>query len=264
MEITVKNRLIFSFAGMFCLFTSIFYGLPVLNPGAPALLTEGMVWAERGDCWGVKVGYRGDFVYNKLFKDLLSDSINQFGIYNNEGVLTLNLWNRIDIYGYVGASNIDFRMIAEDSGENLIVSTRTRTVGGVGIKAILWQSVWDCYGTSYIGIDGQYEWTDRFPWSRGTLSGAELNVGAFSSKFEEGQIAVGVGHKIHFFVPYIAVRWSTAKSPFVYFETDTMKSRRHFGYAVGASIVDIGSVNVTAEARFLTETALSLCADIRF
>jgi len=238
--------------------------LPVLNPAAPALLTDGMILCGKGDCWGIKVGYRGDFVFNKLFKDLVSDSIDQFEIFNNAGVASLNLWDRIDIYGYVGSSNINFRMVEKDSGEQLIVSTRTKLISGVGLKAVLWQNAWASYGVSYIGIDGQYEWMSKNSWNRASLSGESLDVSAFNSEFEEGQIALGIAHKIHFFVPYIAIRWSTVKSAFTYFENDTMKNKSHFGYAIGASIVDGRCMNITAEARFLTETAVSMSADFRF
>lgn len=266
---------------------SALYALPVLNPAAPALLTDGVFKCDEGNCWGIKFGYRGDFVYNKHMRDELTH-VRNFALFANEGVLTLNLWDRLDIYGFVGAAHIDIDTVGSDlflatARDYFIAHTNTSTIGGVGIKAILWEACWGSCGTTYIGIDAQYEWLASAKIDRATINGTNVATNGASRKYKEGQAALGISHKISNFlpvdlVPYVAVKYSGARSNFGGPVVGTLvptavgqavnqadyRSQRHWGYAIGASLVDAGRMSVTAEARFIDETALTVAADIRF
>lgn len=252
---------------------SALYAMPVLNPAAPALLTDGVFMCDQGDCWGVKFGYRGDFVFDKHMRSGTFGRHTDYSLYANEGVLTLNFWDRVDIYGFVGAANWETDGVADFGGgasDYAIFKSNTRTIGGVGIKAVIWETCWGSCGTTYIGLDGQYEWLGSAPARSATIDGATESTGGYSRRYREGQISLGLAHRIANLVPYIAAKWSNGRAPVRNSPTidshtfDGLSSTRHWGYVVGVSLVDAGRMSVTAEARFVDETALSVAADIRF
>jgi len=252
---------------------SALYALPVLNPAAPALLTDGVFMCDQGDCWGIKLGYRGDFVYNKHMRSSLNGRQNHFSLFANEGVVTLNLWDRVDLYGFVGAANWHNEAVTPFVAPAYVVThSQTRTIGGVGLKAVLWETCWGACGTTYVGIDGQYEWLGNTPVNRATIDGANTAPAGLGRRYREGQVSLGIAHRICNLVPYIAAKWSNGRAPLTGPVTvlgeDTaftgLSSSRHWGYAVGVSLVDAGRMSVTAEARFIDETALTVSADLRF
>jgi len=261
---------------------SMLYAMPVLNPAAPALLTDGTFMCDEGQCWGVKFGYRGDFVFNKHFRDEFTH-VDHFNLYANEGVLTINLWDRLDIYGFVGAASFDIDTVAQDglapaTGDYFIAHSNTTTIGGVGIKAILWETCWGNCGTTYVGLDAQYEWMSPARLNRVSIEGANAATNNSSRRYKEGQVALGISHRICNLVPYVAIKWSKARAnngglpvgvvvPLAVGDTVNIspyRSQRSFGYAFGVSLVDAGRMSVTAEARFIDETALTIAGDIRF
>lgn len=270
---------------------SALYAAPVLNPAEPALITDGVFLCD-DDCWGLKAGYRGNFVYDKSFHHAGRGNngnvanVYNFGYYSNSGVLTLNLWDRLDIYGFVGAANIDLdafhrEIDSADPDQYADVSyfSKTRTNWGVGAKVVLWETCWGCVGTTYIGLDAVYErlnsapiqharivdsTNDFFDW---TANGSKLG-------FYETQVSLGIAHRICNLVPYIAVKWSNggfngrgyydASGDSFDFNVPSAHASRHWGYAFGVTLVDANRMTVTAEARFVDETALSVAAEFKF
>lgn len=286
--------------------SSALYALPVLNPAAPALLTDGAFMCGEEGCWGIKFGYRGDFVFDRHLKTRsLVSPVAPFGsnnvrqryeLYANEGVLTLNLWNLVDVYGFVGAANtraegfvpgvIPVNPVIAVTTADVVQRTCSNTIWGVGIKAVLWDYCWGNCGTTYLGVDGQYEsFRPRTP--RGVIENAQPLVFLAGSngriRYQEAQGSIGIAHRICNLVPYVAVKYSRARvrnygpisvlSPFDGVTAlpvlDTtiasrVSSNQRVGYVVGTSLVDANRMSVTAEARFIDEKALSIAADIRF
>jgi hypothetical protein len=266
---------------------SALYAAPVLNPAEPALITDGVFLCD-DDCWGLKAGYRGNFVYDKSFHNGIGDdeahNIYNFGYYSNSGVLTLNLWDRLDIYGFVGAANIDLDAYAGLGTNNDFVDvsyfSNTRTNWGVGAKVVLWETCWGCVGTTYIGLDAVYERLNSAPIQHARIVDSTSDFDEWTKNgsklgFYETQVSLGIAHRICNLVPYIAVKWSnggvngsgyydfgTGDSQDFY--TPSAHSNRHWGYAFGVTLVDANRMTVTAEARFVDETALSVAAEFKF
>jgi major outer membrane protein len=262
---------------------SALYAMPVLNPAAPALETDGVFLCDNNDCWGLKAGYRGDFVYNRHVRDG-SGSVDRFGFYANEGVLTLNLWDRVDVYGFVGAAA--FEVEGTRAGFEAGVASpvrfngisKTRTIWGGGIKATVWECGWGSCGTTYLGADLQYEAVSRASFPNATLDGDTVSDTSPGYRYQEVQFAVGLAHRVCMFVPYVAVKWSKARQRVGSSSTvgnittggdfgtilSNGTSHRHWGYVVGLTIVDAGRISVTGEARFIDETAATVSADFRF
>lgn len=251
---------------------SSLYAMAVLNPAEPALVTDGVFLCDVGDCWGVKFGYRGDFVVDRHMKNG-EGYIGQFGINTNSGVLTLNFWDRLDVFGWVGAENWNTDGV-DATPAYVITHSKTNTVWGVGADVVLWETCWGTCGTTYLGLEAEYESFGTTRIDRASREGAWVNPNNVGRRYKETQISLGLAHRINFLVPYIAVKWSNAVSSATgagrigTFTTGSnvgsARSRRNWGYAFGATLVDVNRMTVTAEARFVDETAYAVSADIRF
>lgn len=282
---------------------SAVYALPVYNPDQPELLKYG-VFTAGDDSWGLEFGYRGDFVFDRKIKHDNNGNLAAFqkDLPNyrrtiNAGQLTINFWDRIDLYGWAGAAQSEFETevnflpiaVGPASGlVNLRGSTKEEFAWGVGARAILWQC-----GRTAVGVDGQYANTNGKLRSL-TVNGApvqagflnpDLDVAAdpanFRLKNREWQVSLGISHRICFLVPYVAVKYSNARPRFsgellqpnnasaiaagtTYDPSLKLKNRGSVGFVAGVTIVDADRMHVTAEGRFIDERALTVAADFRF
>jgi Chlamydia major outer membrane protein len=287
---------------IYALFTALLtysavYALPVYNPDQPELLKYGVFTCE-DSCWGLEFGYRGDFVFDRKLKKRnegnLFDYHRQVCDYQssiNAGQLTLNVCDRLDIYGWVGASQTEFEtqvrfllpvILQPTPFFNIRGRTKEEFAWGVGARAILWTC-----GRTAIGVDGQYAQThsqfqclslDGIPIQNFLNPALQfLDPSRFSLRHREWQISFGISHRICWLVPYAAVKYSNISSnirgPNIFPQgvtTDTFSSRLKFrnkdyvGFVVGVSLVDSERMHVTAEGRFVDEKALTVAADIRF
>lgn len=271
---------------------SALYAAPVLNPAEPALVTDGVFFCD-DDCWGLKVGYRGNFVFDKHFHKakggtaVFPNRLDDFNYYSNSGVLTLNLWDRLDLYGFVGAASA----FAQGEGFSNNATARnyygqfqskTNTNWGVGAKVVLWESCWGNCGTTYLGLDANYERlnTSRLRWA--SANGEDPVFGDFTNSlgtlglgYYETQVSLGLAHRIWNMVPYIAVKWSnggilsrnysyTVGEDNYEITLPGAHASNHWGYAIGVTLVDACRFTVTAEARFCDETGASVAAEFKF
>ena len=108
--------------------------LPMGNPAEPQIVYRG-IWASEAATFALKTGYQGDVVFDRKFdKD---HSHNHF--FSNQGIITLNYIDRLELYGGAGA-------IAFDS--------KNRFTASGGGKILLGQ-----WGDTGMGIDGKYQWS---------------------------------------------------------------------------------------------------------
>jgi hypothetical protein len=274
---------------------SAVYALPVYNPDQPELLKHG-VFTCSDSCWGIELGFRGDYVFDRKLKhsgrhENLEDfhkDVCDYSISTNAGQLTLNLWDRLDVYVWVGAAQTEFEeqvrllgTFAPTDWENIQGRTKEGTAWGVGARAVLWQC-----GRTALGIDGQYAYShaklqcltlNDVPIQQ--ISPFGIGPGEDPSKYNitnrEWQVSLGVSHRICWFVPYVAVKYSSFRAKFrgTVFTTTTFgtldfdscfKNRDVVGFVAGISLVDSERMHVTAEGRFFDEKALTVAADFRF
>src|SRR5262245_1833417 len=105
-----------------CLSMGIAYALPLGNPSEASLFKRGVLLGasqcnKRDPCcfwfdaWNVRLGYYGDFVFNRNLK-IDGEGLDQgedieiTQIFTNAGYLVLNLCDKLDIFGTLGASRI--------------------------------------------------------------------------------------------------------------------------------------------------------------
>jgi hypothetical protein len=92
----------------------------------------------------------------------------------------------------------------------------------------------------------------------------------------EFQASLGISYRICRLIPYLAVKYSYARSklnapavtpvqfPAVFNPYLHFQNRGCVGFVVGATLVAAEACQVTAEGRFIDERALTITADFRF
>lgn len=267
--------------------------LPVGNPSDASLLCDGLFWegnccmdpcdpcASWCDAFSFRFGFYGDYVFNRHMEVRNGDDgdgrrIERFALNTNAGYLALNLWNRFDVFATLGASDYSLNTNADSFvgvivGPRAEVTTTTTFSWSVGGRATLWEC-----GCTALGIEGQYfQFTPDI--ERVTIaSAASVYPNNFSTKYREWQVGLGVSHRINMLVPYIAVKYARARLSNNNDRTLTLdgitlvdglgtwRAQKHWGYAVGVSLVDCEKMSVTAEGRFADEKAFHVNAQIRF
>lgn len=274
------------------------HALPVGNPSDASLLTDGLFWEglcqdlcdpcfSWWDAWSFRVGFYGDYVFNRHLEVDSSDEVVDPGVIRkttintNAGYLALNFFDRLDVFATLGATNfglqsneLNFALIPgfTDNGAFELASS-TSFSWSIGGRATLWEC-----GCTALGLEGQYFSTHPrvSRVSRDTLMSNYLDS---PMKYHEWQVGLGISHRIQMFVPYVAVKWSGSKADFnneVFVvalsggtdaftgELVNLKNARHWGYAVGVTFVDCEKASIAVEGRFGDEKAVYVNGQIRF
>jgi major outer membrane protein len=243
--------------------------------------TPGLSWCE---AWSGRIGFYGDYVFNrhlKVSQNEQDSSIRRTELYTNAAYLAFNVWNRIEIFGSLGASKM--RLQTPDSaflrvaGPNYalnidIDSHFSWSLGGRG-------TIWEC-GCFGIGVEGQYfcfksaiNYLDNNFTEPVYLEDADI-------RYEEYQIGFGATYQIPivgcgtFVVPYVGVKWAHPRldmGNYTILDSEdnlvtlfNLKRQKDFGYAVGLTLVGSSRWSFTAEARFVDELALHINTQFRF
>ena len=229
---------------------------PVLSPSLPFALSKGVYICDNCTDLSINIGFRGDYVYNRHLR-----TVDTYRVFINEGVLTFNFWNYIDVYGLIGAGSQDFRT-SLNNGAHVEAQYETSTAWGAGIRASVYEKYWGAFGTTFFGADGSYKAVSRANALMATSNGNPTN-NYRASTFSEWQLSLAVGQRVRLFTPYIAAKWSNALATIANFPTST-RTHKHVGYVVGASLVDNKRMAITAEARFVDEKAATIQAEFCF
>ena len=244
---------------------AVFFGLLAMgslgamyqsNPLAPELIDKGL--AIRQDFpLGVKAGYQFDRIFDRyLSLSNVSGYVSEAKILANQGVLTLNFYDMVEVWGSSGAANfhiVDKVQLPTGGHQSIHPSSRSGWIWGTGIRSSL------------------------FTWGNTTLGGSASYENAHPRHlhYSEWQIGFGLAQKISFFIPYIGGNFSRAKASLRhvphgtlvgYPKLDTVKmhNRNHWGLAVGCDFCTGKFADVGFEFRAFSELALTAKADIKF
>lgn len=276
------------------------HALPVGNPSEASLFLKGAWWDSPCcnpcdpcfswcDAWSLRIGYYGDFVFNRHME---TDShinghhdLERTEMYTNAGYLALNICDRLDIFGTLGASVLHIRSDIQPWGVDVPMESELffddNFSWSVGGRATLWQC--DCFA---VGLEGQYFQTNPnltafFDYGDGGLVSFDNDNNVI---YSEWQVGLGCSYRFGGFcspgvslVPYAAVKWSGSRLHFGNFAFDTtvsgvhttltlpnLKNDKLWGYAVGMTLTVTQTVGVTVEARFADEQAVSCIGQFRF
>ncbi len=279
------------------------FALPVMNPSEASLLCDGICWEGRCgdfcdpsvgicDAFSVRIGFYGDYCFNR---NLSADNLpgdkraiyENSSVFTNAGYIALNFWDRVDLFGTLGASKWTIGGNGSAFGLNGLSATTGSVVTVQSDSDFSWSigargTLFEC-GCTSLGLEGQYfqfrphVQTVSYAFGAGTPTGGMLNPSdAITSKYQEYQIGLGLSHRIYCFVPYVAVKWSHAKlfldgavvgdsstaGQFVVLNNSDTQKR--WGYALGCSIVDCEKAALNVEGRWGDEAAVFAQGQFRF
>lgn len=252
---------------LFFFFSPSLFALYSGNPAAPSIIEEGFFFCK-SNVVAAKVGYERDWVFDRDMKAVskVSGRMDDFSYLADQGVLTLNFIDRLEIYGSAGAASFNLSHIPMTGVRNEY-ETHDQFAWGVGARGIIypWERV-------ALGADIKYGRSQpvlRYLTTNGVPikpnSGTKLN-------FHEWQIGIGVSYQVNIFYPYLTVKYSNATARLKHLPRGflpgtrhfNMKNRRKFGIALGCSLSNMSRFSLTVEARLIDEQAITLAANLKF
>ncbi len=299
-----KRTVLFTAIGIF---TVQLQALPIGNPLDATWFKTGIFWEEEDcneeegeeeevatclslcDAWSIRIGYYGDFVFNRRLRtdqSYVEASLRKVSLYTQAGFLAFNMWDKLEAFATLGSTNLvvqtpvsAFPQFGTVTNHQLNLEYGGHFSWSLGLRGTLWEC-----GRFGLGAEGQYfEYTSD-------LKHADLAENSpfyfFDTKmcYQEYQLGLGATYVIPicgcdtFVVPYAGIKWSGARVNFgdllLNLETGStliptivqltnLKSQRHFGWAVGLTLVGSNRWSITAETRFFDESALYINSQMR-
>jgi len=279
------------FATLFILLTTVSASaLPLGNPWNASLYCDGIFWegncsdycdpcATWCDAWSLRIGIYNDTVDERHMQVDSHDgraSIRNTEIWTNAGFIALNVWDRVDLFGTLGASRLAINAtgnpFGSTNGDWLEVVSETDFSWSIGLRGTIWEC--GCFG---LGAEAQYFHT-RPNLNYTQFSDNEPVYGSSSDhfKYKEWQIGLGAAYRINIAgcataaVPYAGITWSRATMDFdniplalggTLFD---LRSERDFGYAVGVTLLGCNKWGLSIEWRFVDERAFFIESQLRF
>jgi hypothetical protein len=269
---------IFTLLLIFPLFISQGTALPVGNPANPNIFYA-RVWQDQFDFSGswrhardlfhLTASYYGDFVYNRhlhLNNELGDPTIEKCKLFTNAGYFSLLIWNHAEFFATFGKTRIllDSNNRAFDFGGSgrYILETSSDSSWSAGGRLTLIQCP-----RCIVGIEGQYFKTEP-DIHRVSLDADSLFPEDAALRYVEAQLSAGIAAHLYALVPYIAAKYSWASMHFIEpFITDMphhLINHKHWGFALGCTLLDSSRFFITVEGRWADETALYLNGSLYF
>lgn len=251
--------------------SSAIFAAPVGNTSAPQLIEDGFFISR--DSWiDVRAGYEGDFVTNARMnqEDEGSGRVDCYKQNTNSGTITLNILDRIDIFGVFGTSftRADWRFTdMSDSIHRIEIETNDDFLWAVGGRGILFE--WGC---TCLGLGGRYSTATYKPeWL--TADGANVAISGEHLRWNEWQVNLDISYKIDLFTPYIGAKYSSVRAVVGNFPVaiasngsgiNHFKNNNPVGLVLGCSLSNGKYFMLNLEARLVDEEAITVSGDIRF
>ncbi len=246
------------------------HAAPAGNPASPLLIKDGFLispvsWID------FRIGYEGNFVSDAKLKQRAgaTHSIDKYGLDVNSCVATINIQNRLDLFGTAGSSRIqaDWRIYPGETYK-MECETKYRLIWSAGGTVTLFE-----WGNAFLGFGGRYLYTrPRLEWL--TRNGVAYAPGKAKMRYKEWQIDLSLAYKIDVLTPYLAVKYSRKKATLgevlsTHITTDDtgilrMKNRIPVGVALGCTITTRKYFMLNIEARLIDEEAATLSGEFRF
>lgn len=261
------NRISLLFGLIF--FTNVF-SAPVENPASPRLINEGFFIPKTSPV-DIRAGYEGDFVGNAKLEQYNEGSgrVDNYSQDSNCGVLTVNFFDRIDLYSLFGTSrtNADWRFTNEDVTHRAEVETLSDFIWGIGARGILWGT-----DTMCLGLGGRYE-QSHFDNLWMTIDGDVQKVNDSYLHWRVWQVDLDFSYKIDIFSPYIGLKYSNARTQINNLGfaiandgegSNQFKNQIPVGIVIGCSLTSGQYFSFNVEGRLVDEEAVTISGDLRF
>jgi hypothetical protein len=242
------------------------------NPSMPEIIDKSF-FLPSDLFMGLRIGYQHDQVFNRNLKTegKVGGQVSKFSQLYDQGVLTLNFMDRVDLFGSAGAMSIfiaDHQKF-EDFAYQANFQSKYQFTWGAGLRVAIinWKD-------TVLGASANFQYANPdMEWN--TIEGMTApDKGGI--RFAEWQVGVAVSQHIDIFIPYIGVNYSKAFSSahglaireevFVpgYPKKVRMRSRHPFGMVLGCDLSTEKYFDLGLEMQLISEQAFTIKADIRF
>ncbi len=251
-------------------FSSEAFALYNGNPSFP-MMPEQSLFFSREEWFGVKAGYQCDRVYDRRLRVVHRHSadqrkrVQQYDSLSNQGVLTFNFNDRVELFGSAGVMSFDLtQRVFEEI--KVTYDSETHLAWGIGGRAIL--AYW---GDLQIGLNAAYLQSNP-PLSSVKMNGTSSKNHA-TGKFREWQVGAGVSYWFHWFIPYLGVDFSDFRMKIkplnslkYLFRSNraVLKEVYPLGIFFGFGLSPDKVLNINFEARLINENAASGSLDFKF
>ena len=252
-----------------CLFSSL-YGLYNGNPSFPELPEKGL-WIREDAWYGFKVGYQGDYVFDRRMEvenkqSSIRKRVEELQFFKNQGELVFNILNRFECYAGLGGMKAK---LCQDPVKGVRLDVHTSTgfsiEAGARVMMITWKEL-------VLGADGKYLYSN-LPVDRFKQNGLERKSGG-DLHYDEWQVGVGLSRRFGFFIPYAGVSYAVAHAELRNIpsddrfsftpESEDLENRDKFNLLIGAGISTWNTLVFNLELRIIGEIALGGSLDFRF
>ena len=242
------------------------------NPSLPMMPEQGMFISK--NYWlGLKVGYEFDYDFNRHLHMVgqghslkTKRTVDHYRSLVNFGVITLNFNDRVEIFGDLGSmkTSLSHRPFPHTK---ITYHTHHDFAWGVGGRVLL--AYW---GDLQFGVNAAYASSNM------DLSSIKVNGKHYSPKhanfdYREWQIGIAISYLFDWFIPYIGADFSDFRGKFedlksieAIFPTKhaTFKESNRYGPYLGFGFSPYKAIAFNFEARFVTETAVTASAVLKF
>lgn len=205
----------------------IYLPLSALYLGAPSLpeIPEDPLFSKPGFPVTVSLGYLGGITQR-----------NNFAGGGNYGVVTANIVERVETYGFLGAQKGKYKPLER--------KTKFGTSWGVGGRVLLID-----WNETVFGVSAVYQ-RSFLPFGDGT----KLRMDAW-------QVGGAVGHRLGFFYPYLGLGYAVTDYNY---QKAKKSDPNKFLLVLGTAVSPDKIFDVSLEASIFAQRALFLSANIRF
>ncbi|MCB1181683.1 MAG: hypothetical protein KDK55_06675 [Chlamydiia bacterium] len=268
------------------------FALPIGNPAEASIYKNGIYWgyndpcADLCDSFSFRLGFYGDYVFNRNLQISGAgirgngDAIRNTEIFTNASYMAVNFCDRVDLFGTLGASQLEINtneiswvFNGHREGTLLTDTTFSWSIGG---HASLYE--WGCFT---LGIEGQYfQFKPDLTHYINCDGSNEFTVNN-QLKYDEWQVGLGLAYEYYVcdpkfsMIPYVGVKWSgchlntdnfrfTPTGSMEEFCISGLKNNKHWGWALGLTFSMCDLIGVTAEGRFADEKAFHIRGQMRF
>ncbi len=240
------------------------------NPSATMIPETGLL-IPKDSVVGVKLGYEFDQVFDSSMKMVRNapsqrKRVQEFETQLNLGTLSLDLFDRAELYGSLGVMRADI-LQHPTAHTRVKYETHNHLAWSVGGRVLLayWNEI-------HLGATAAYLQSNP-PLSELELGGTALPSHGAKLHFDQWQVGFGVSRRIKFLIPYIGLQYSDTRARIRGLESlqsifpkkhVSMKTRHHIGLFLGCGLTAERGFDLNLEGRFIGETALTASAEIRF
>lgn len=234
---------------VFIVFSASAFAMYQSNPAGPEMIDRGL--AINPDFFlGIKAGYQFDRVFDRrMTLSNVSGHVNDSKILAHQGVVTLNFFDRAEIWGSTGSANFHFNdeIRINSNWQRIDFKRKNNWIWGVGGRASFFS-----WGSLTLGGSAGYERTDNY-----------------KLHYSEWQIGLGLAYQVHMFAPYVGGTFSRAFAHLRHLgipsiSTLRMHNTNHYGVTVGCDFSPGNFIDLGVEYRMISEFALTVKGDIKF